>query len=107
MGCFNQLSSHYKVNSIGKNSHLFVSNDEINDFPGRRFHIMSISSFNKKELKQKLKDIKQANITVRNFPLSTEQLRKRLKIKDGGDIYIFATTLHNVLYALIICKKMK
>ena len=106
MGCFNQLSSHYKVNSIGKNSHLFVSNDEINDFPGRRFHIMSISSFNKKELKQKLKDIKQANITVRNFPLSTEQLRKRLKIKDGGDVYIFATTFLNGQHALIICKKM-
>lgn len=105
-GCFNQLVSRYNVCSIGRNSHLFVSNDEIDGFPGRRFRIMSISSFNKKELKQKLKGIEQANITVRNFPLSTDQLRKRLKIKDGGDVYIFATTVWNDQHALIICKKM-
>lgn len=105
-GCFDQMVSRYNVSSIGKNSHLFISNDEIGDFPGRRFHIMSISSFNKKELKQKLEGVKQANITVRNFPLSTDQLRKRLKIKDGGDLYIFATTVRNDQHALIICKKM-
>jgi 16S rRNA G966 N2-methylase RsmD len=105
-GCFNQVVSRYNVSSIGKNSHLFISNDEIDDFPGRRFHIISISSFNKKELKQKLKGVEQANITVRNFPLSTDQLRKRLKIKDGGDVYIFATTVRNDQHALIICKKM-
>ena len=105
-GCFNQLVSRYNVCSIGRNSHLFVSNDEIDGFPGRRFRIMSISSFNKKELKQKLKGIEHANITVRNFPLSTDQLRKRLKIKDGGDVYIFATTVWNDQHALIICKKM-
>jgi len=105
-GCFDQMVSRYNVSSIGKNSHLFISNDEIDDFPGRRFHIISISSFNKKELKQKLKGVEQANITVRNFPLSTDQLRKRLKIKDGGDVYIFATTVWNDQHALIICKKM-
>lgn len=105
-GCFNQMVSRYNVSIIGKNSHLFISNDEIDDFPGRRFHIISISSFNKKELKQKLKGVEQANITVRNFPLSTDQLRKRLKIKDGGDLYIFATTVRNDQHALIICKKM-
>lgn len=105
-GCFDQMVSRYNVSSIGKNSHLFISNDEIGDFPGRRFHIISISSFNKKELKQKLEGVKQANITVRNFPLSTDQLRKRLKIKDGGDLYIFATTVRNDQHALIICKKM-
>ena len=105
-GCFDQMVSRYNVSSIGKNSHLFISNDEIDDFPGRRFHIISISSFNKKELKQKLEGVKQANITVRNFPLSTDQLRKRLKIKDGGDLYIFATTVRNDQHALIICKKM-
>ena len=105
-GCFDQIVSRYNVSSIGKNSHLFISNDEIDDFPGRRFHIMSVSSFNKKELKQKLKGVERANITVRNFPLSTDQLRKRLKIKDGGDVYIFATTVWNDQHALIICKKM-
>lgn len=105
-GCFNQISLRYKVSVIGKNSHLYVSTDEINDFPGRRFRIISTSSFNKKELRQKLAGIERANITVRNFPLSVEQLRKRLKIKDGGDVYIFATTVWNDQHALIICKKM-
>ncbi|WP_434502249.1 THUMP-like domain-containing protein [Prevotella sp.] len=105
-GCFDQMVSRYNVTSVGKNSHLFISNDEIDDFPGRKFYIISISSFNKKELKQKLEGVKQANITVRNFPLSTDQLRKRLKIKDGGDVYIFATTVWNDQHALIICKKM-
>ena len=93
---FEQLNKEDKLQFI----------DEIDDFPGRRFHIISISSFNKKELKQKLKGVEQANITVRNFPLSTDQLRKRLKIKDGGDVYIFATTVWNDQHALIICKKM-
>ena len=105
-GCFDQMVSRYNVTSVGKNSHLFISNDEIDDFPGRKFYIISISSFNKKELKQKLQGVEQANITVRNFPLSTDQLRKRLKIKDGGDVYIFATTVWNDQHALIICKKM-
>jgi precorrin-6B methylase 2 len=105
-GCFNQISLRYKVSVVGKNSHLFVSNNEVNDFPGRRFRIISTSSFNKKELRQKLAGIERANITVRNFPLSVEQLRKRLKIKDGGDVYIFATTVWNDQHALIICKKM-
>ena len=105
-GCFNQISLRYKVSVVGKNSHLFVSNNEVNDFPGRRFRIISTSSFNKKELRQKLAGVERANITVRNFPLSVEQLRKRLKIKDGGDVYIFATTVWNDQHALIICKKM-
>lgn len=105
-GFFMQLMARYPVLALGSNSHLFVSSDEIVDFPGRRFQIRKISSMNKKELKNNLSDIHKANITVRNFPLSVANLRKRLKIKDGGDDYIFATTIHETEHVLIICSKL-
>jgi hypothetical protein len=57
-------------------------------------------------LKLVLADVSQANITVRNFPLSAEQLRKKLKLKDGGQVYIFATTLTSGEHKLFICRKI-
>jgi hypothetical protein len=61
---------------------------------------------NKQELRTKLKDVERANISVRNFPLSVEQLRKKLKLKDGGDTYIFATTTTDGAHQLFICRKI-
>lgn len=104
-GCFNLISAHFGINQISKNSHLFVGTGEICNFPGRFFHIDAITSMNKKEMKIALQGIENANITTRNFPLSPEQLRKRLKIKDGGDIYIFATTSNKGEHILIITHK--
>lgn len=92
-GCFSQLCERYGVRAVGRNSHLFVSDEAVDDFPGRRFRILATSSMNKKEIKKALSGIDSANITVRNFPLSVAELRKRLKLKDGGDTYIFATTV--------------
>jgi hypothetical protein len=105
-GCFSLLTSCFSVKALSRNSHLFVSNDEIADFPGRKFKIYAVSSMNKKELRKVLADISQANIAVRNFPLSVAELRKRLKLKDGGDTYIFATTVGERSHTLIICKKI-
>lgn len=104
-GCFSQLSARYPVSSLGRNSHLFVSDEEIIDFPGRRFRISRMTSMNKKELKKNLSGISQANIAVRNFPLSVADLRKRLKMKDGGEVYIFATTLGEKDHVLFVCYK--
>ena len=70
-----------------------MSEDPVADFPGRAFRIKAVSSFNKKDLKRQLSGVTKANIATRNFPLSVTELRKRLKLKDGGDTYIFATTL--------------
>ncbi len=92
-GCFSQLCERYGVRAVGRNSHLFVSDEAVDDFPGCRFRILATSSMNKKEIKKALSGIDSANITVRNFPLSVAELRKRLKLKDGGDTYIFATTV--------------
>ena len=104
-GCFSQLCERYGVRAVGRNSHLFVSDEAVDDFPGRRFRILVTSSMNKKEIKKALSGIDSANITVRNFPLSVAELRKRLKLKDGGDTYIFATTVGADKRLLIICKK--
>ena len=104
-GCFGVLSGRYDARMLSKNSHLFVSQAPIEAFPGRSFRIIAISSFNKKELKRHLSGITKANISTRNFPLSVAELRKRLKLKDGGETYIFATTLSDESHVLMITEK--
>lgn len=104
-GCFSVLSERYGARMLSKNSHLFVSREPIAAFPGRSFRIIAISSFNKKELKRHLSGITKANISTRNFPLSVAELRKRLKLKDGGENYIFATTLSDESHVLVITEK--
>ena len=104
-GCFSVLSERYDARMLSKNSHLFVSRNPIAAFPGRSFRIIAISSFNKKELKRHLSGITKANIATRNFPLSVAELRKRLKLKDGGETYIFATTLSDESHVLMITEK--
>ena len=104
-GCFGVLSERYDARMLSKNSHLFVSSEPIAAFPGRSFRIIAVSSFNKKELKRHLSGITKANIATRNFPLSVAELRKRLKLKDGGETYIFATTLSDESHVLVITEK--
>lgn len=104
-GCFGVLSGRYDARMLSKNSHLFVSLEPIEAFPGRSFRIIAVSSFNKKELKRHLSGITKANIATRNFPLSVAELRKRLKLKDGGETYIFATTLSDESHVLVITEK--
>ena len=104
-GCFGVLSGRYDARMLSKNSHLFVSREPIAVFPGRSFRIIAVSSFNKKELKRHLSGITKANIATRNFPLSVAELRKRLKLKDGGETYIFATTLSDESHVLVITEK--
>lgn len=105
-GCFTELAERFGTQQLSANSHLFVSADDIATFPGRRFQIQAVSSMNKHELSRALSSLKSANIAVRNFPLSVEQLRKKLKLKDGGDTYIFATTTANGEHRLLICRKI-
>ena len=109
-GCFAEIEAQFPVQQVSSNSHLFLSSDEINDFPGRKFRILAISSMNKQEIKKKFSEslvpMESANIAVRNFPMSAEQLRKKLKLKDGGNTYIFATTLASGEHKLFICCKI-
>ena len=102
-GCFNVLTERYPVKALATDSHLFVSKDAVEDFPGRSFIITNVASMNKKELKRALTGITRANITTRNFPLSALQLRSRLRLQDGGKTYIFGTTDSTGLHLLYLC----
>ena len=105
-GCFEALEERFPVSQVSSNSHLFLSDEEICHFPGRGFRILAVTSMNKKELRSSLSTVSQANIAVRNFPLSAQQLRQKLKIKDGGDTFIFATTTAERVHQLFICRKI-
>ena len=105
-GCFDLLAERYGISQLDTNSHLFISEADKPDFPGRRFRIEKATTMNKRELKETLAGIERANIAVRNFPLSVAELRKKLKLKDGGDIYIFATTVANEGHKLFACRKI-
>ena len=113
-GCFHELCEQFGLVPVGSNSHLFVRNPDIaeppcvsvdKEFPGRVFQISAISSMNKRSLRQNLQGITQANISTRNFPLKPEELRRRLKLRDGGDTYLFGTTLSDGSHVILICKK--
>ena len=105
-GCFKDIEEVFDVCQLSNNSHLFVSEKEIKKFPGRLFHIETVTSMNKQELKIALQGIERANIAVRNFPMSAEALRKKLRLKDGGEVFIFATTLSDNSHKLFICRKI-
>lgn len=105
-GCFNLISHRFGITQPDANSHLFLSDKLVEGFPGRRFVIERVSTMNKRELKEALAGIDKANVAVRNFPLSVADLRKRLKLKDGGDVYIFATTDAKKGHLVMVCRKI-
>ncbi len=102
-GKFDAVSQQYKINKLHPHSQLYTSEELVN-FPGRSFKIQEVIPFNKQNAKTHLSNIK-ANVTVRNFPLKVEEIRKKWKIKDGGDSYIFFTTNLKNEKIIIICYK--
>lgn len=106
-GCFDELAAAYGVSPVSRNSHLFLSDEPVEDFPGRSFVVERVTTMNKSELRKALAGIAKANIATRNFPLTVAELRKRLKIKDGGDVYIFATTTAEGEHLLLISRKYR
>lgn len=106
-GCFDELAAAYGVSPVSRNSHLFLSDEPVEDFPGRSFVVERVTTMNKGELRKTLAGIEKANIATRNFPLTVAELRKRLKIKDGGDVYIFATTTAEGEHLLLISRKYR
>ena len=104
-GLFGQLAQRYHVSPLAHNSHLFVAQQPVESFPGRSFRIVDCSSMNKHELHQKIMPLRQANISVRNFPLTVAALRQRLKLSEGGSNYVFATTLASGEKILIVATR--
>ena len=105
-GCFDELAQQFSISQIARNSHLFISDGVVEGFPGRQFVIDAVSSMSKQDMKVHLAGLKQANIAVRNFPLTVAELRRRLKLSEGGSKYIFATTLANGNRVLLICQRL-
>jgi len=100
-GLFKGLTRMYPIQKLHPDSHLYTSQKLVPDFPGRIFKVDGFSSLNKKELKRFLKDITKANLTVRNFPAGAEELKKKLRIADGGEVFLFATTLAGGKHVLV------
>ena len=125
-GCFKLLSQKYNLDKLHRNSHLYTSNELISDFPGRIFEVLCALPFDKKTKKeitsicqqtspedfsatQQLSNsatIKKASVTIRNFPLSAEELKKNLGLQDGNDFYIFGTTMKGEKKIVVLAKKV-
>ena len=103
-GGFDEVSISFNINKLHKHSHLYTS-DELIDFPGRTFEIEKVISYGKNDMKTELSN-KQANITTRNFPDTVENIRKKWKIKNGGNLYCFFTTDKNDSKIVLICRKI-
>lgn len=103
-GGFQQVSQKLSLPKLQQHAHLYTSEELVN-FPGRRFKIKKILPFDKKQLKKEIPTLK-ANITTRNFPISVAEIRKKTKLKEGGDIYLFFTTNLQNKHIIIICEKL-
>lgn len=104
-GAFRIIGNEFFADKLNKNTHLYASNELINDFPGRKFSILEIVLFNKKSIESISKKYPKANIATRNFPISAKKLHHRLNIDDGGDIYIFGVIFYDESKRLVICTK--
>jgi hypothetical protein len=105
-GAFSILTHAFSLHKLHTNSHLYTSETLVEDFPGRAFTIESVFPVHPKDLKTHLTGLTQANITTRNFPETVADLRKKTKLKDGGDVYLFATTLLDGKKVLLKCSKI-
>lgn len=99
------LCLEYGVSKLHPMSNLFTSAAFVEGFPGRSFDIVQSCGFSKRELRSALAGISKANITIRNFPASVAELRKKLHLGEGGDVYLFATTMANGSHILVRCSK--
>lgn len=94
-GIFNALSQQFQISKLAKNTNLFITNELHENFPGRIFRIETLLEFHPRKTAKELSQLESASIAVRNFPLTAEELRKTLKIKDGNASYLFGCTLWN------------
>ncbi len=104
-GLYKTIAEQFGVEKLHQHSHLYTSEKENSEFPGRMFRVKEVMPFNKKMMKALCKEYPKANLTTRNFPLTVSQLRTQYKIKEGGDTYLFATTLYDDSLVIVVCEK--
>lgn len=100
-GAFHEIARKLKLNKLAINTHLYTS-EELIEFPGRRFEIIKVTAYQKQEMKAFNKT--KANVSIRNFPQTVAELRKKWKITDGGNDYLFFTSLENNEKVVILGK---
>jgi hypothetical protein len=105
-GAFRLISERFGLEKLHPNSHLYTAEHLVEDFPGRVFRVHTVSGFGKREIRPLLAATQQANLAVRNFPGTVAELRKRFKLRDGGEDYWFATTLYNERHVIIATQKV-
>lgn len=105
-GAFNLVNERYHLQKLHAHSHVYTSAILQEDFPGRIFKIAATLKASKNEIKEYLGAQQKANLTVRNFPASVAELRKKWHLKEGGEDYLFATTLCDDRRAVIACKRV-
>ncbi|MBQ8098964.1 MAG: SAM-dependent methyltransferase [Bacteroidaceae bacterium] len=106
-GIFAEVAQRYSLRQLSKESHLMVSRERVEEFPGRAFRLRSVSRMKGREMAAALSSLRQANVAVRGFPLTASELKRRLRLRDGGDTYIFAATLVGGGRVLLFCEKCK
>lgn len=105
-GVFKLVSQYYKIDKLHINSHLYTSDNLIPDFPGRVFEVVGFASFNKKVRKDLLQDVNEVSVATRNFPMSANDLRKNLSLRESDENFLFGTTLTGEKKVVILCKKI-
>lgn len=105
-GGFHALCERFEVSKLAPHSHIYLSEEEIEDFPGRKFKIKTILQYNNKIIKTLSTRYPKANITIRNFPQTVSEIRKRTNVKEGGDEYLFFTTNKENEKIIISCEKL-
>lgn len=103
-GAFRSFAVRYGLSKLHPDSHLYTAPAPISGIPARQFSIEAVLKYDLKSISEWLPNRK-ANVSTRNFPDNPEQIKKKLRIKDGGDLYLFATTLMDGSKRLILCKK--
>lgn len=104
-GAFKSIATHYALQKLHPNTHLYTADEKATNFQGRTFRVVQTLTFSKADLKILHTTWPKANLSVRNFPTTVDALRKKLKIKDGGHTFIFATTMADNQHLLIVCEK--
>ncbi len=104
-GAFKCVATRHGLRKLHAHTHLYTCDEQVTDFPGRVFTVEKVIPFSKKEIKRQLAGMDKANVAVRNFPLTAEELRKQLKLGDGGEVYLFGTTLRDGGKVLVVTRK--
>ncbi|MDL2315176.1 class I SAM-dependent methyltransferase [Bacteroidales bacterium OttesenSCG-928-C19] len=104
-GGFKSFGNAYNLKKLHPNSHLYTSDELIGSFQGRSLLVEEVFALDKKEIGERLPDRK-ANVIVRNFPMSVDEIKTKFRIKDGGDTYLYFTTLNNERKVVVKTKRL-